>query len=118
MSVTLPEQQNTRNLRAWFKDLSNLDKVEKVLAKNEANSHIVKVKYKEPYKCKACVIYGRPDAFISSDDKEINEHMMKHLETSNKVSEPSLDESYSSDIYEGFDEDGNRIAVIESEEEE
>ena len=43
---------------------------------------------------------------------------MKHLETMNKVSEPSLDESQSSDIYEDFDEDGNRIAVIESEEEE
>ena len=89
-----------------------------MLAKNETNSNKVKVIYEEPYKCKACGIYGSPDPFMSSDDKEINEHIMKHLETSNKVSEPSLDESYSSDIYEGFNEDGNRIAVIESEEEE
>ena len=37
---------------------------------------------------------------------------MKHIETSKKSMEPSIDESDYSDIYEGFDVDGNRISVI------
>ena len=54
--------------------------------------------------------------FVSPNDKEINNHIFNHLEVSRKESkqkekkkkeELSLEDK---DIYEGFDEDGNRIA--------
>ena len=54
--------------------------------------------------------------FVSSDHKEINDHILHHFEISRKEreakekkkkEEQSLDDE---DLYEGFDEDGNRIA--------
>ena len=60
-------------------------------------------------------MYGN-DRFVSSNDKEINDHIFHHLKVSRKKSkkkekkkkeELSLEDE---DIYEGFDEDGNRIA--------
>ena len=59
--------------------------------------------------------------FISTTYKETNNHMLNHLQKSNKnikVKEISETEhSYDdSDIYTGFDEDGNRIAESDGEE--
>ena len=58
---------------------------------------------------------------MSSNDKEIKEHILYHKEVSRKASEvtekkeaeKSLHDSY---IYEGFDEDGNRISESNIEE--
>ena len=75
----------------------------------------VKVLSKEPYTCKECVVLGIAK-FVSSDHKEINDHIFHHFEISRqekeakdkkKKEEQSLDDE---DLYEGFDEDGNRIA--------
>ena len=54
--------------------------------------------------------------FESSNDKEINEHIIHHFEMSRKEQEDRESKKKAEqneedeDIYEGFDEDGNRIA--------
>ena len=69
------------------------------------------------YTCQACVVYERAK-FISSNYKETNDHIFNHLEMSRKESELKerrKKEEHSEDdedIFEGFDEDGNRIALI------
>ena len=63
-------------------------------------------------------MYGNP-IFISSNDKEIDEHILQHIERSSKPTnveeieeEENLDDS---DIYAGFDEYGNRIEEFDGE---
>ena len=85
-----------------------------------AEKCVDKSKVEEHYSCKACTLLGGSE-FISTTYKETNDHMLKHLEMSNKnikvkeISEAkqSFDDS---DIYAGFDEDGNRIAESDGEE--
>ena len=52
---------------------------------NKSNSNEEKVKAKHSYTCQACVVYGNAK-FVSSNDKEINDHILNHLEVSRKKS--------------------------------
>ena len=69
-------------------------------------------KTEKQYKCVVCSI-----AIPESSYKEVNEHILQHLQMSGKTKgkkdniETNLDDS---DIYAGFDQDGNRIAEPEN----
>ena len=88
--------------------------------RKSADKCVNKSKVEEHYSCKACTLQGGSE-FISTTYKETNDHMLKHLEMSNKnievkeISEAKLSFD-DSDIYAGFDEDGNRIAESDGEE--
>ena len=90
--------------------------------------------FKEPFKCTVCPLLGYTDIFTSSDDIEYKDHIMKH----NEVSRKEIDELFlkkterhvsseeindiqeismtDSELYAGFDEDGNRIVEDDHDE--
>ena len=94
--------------------------VQQKISHSESRSEGEKPKVKEPFKCKACIVYGNL-IFTSSNDKEIDNHMLQHIEKSRTVTmikenieeeESSLDDS---DIYAGFDEYSNGITEVNKE---
>ena len=69
--------------------------------------HVDKSKAEENYSCKARTLLGGSE-FKSSTYKDTNDHIMKHLQMTKK---PEVNANLNdSDLYEGFDEDGKRIA--------
>ena len=104
-----------------MKEHLNKDHKEIILnISKSADKCVNKSKVEEHYSCKACTLLGGSE-FISTTYKETNDHMLKHLEMSNKKIEvkeiSEAEQSFdNSDLYAGFDEDGNRIAESESEE--
>ena len=81
----------------------NLD----TMQKSPKRLHVDQSKAEENYSCKACTLLGGSE-FKSSTYKDTNDHIMKHLLATKKPEvKANLDDS---DLYEGFDEDGNRIA--------
>ena len=92
-------------------DLENPDQGIIVCAESNSDKEEAKAMYS--YTCKACVVLGLGNC-VSSNDKEINDHLFYHLEMSKakeveakkRKEELNLDDE---DIYAGFDEDGNRI---------
>ena len=94
------------------------NQVQEKMSSNESKCDGEKQRIREPYTCKACSVYGNL-IFISSNDKEIDEHILQYIERSSKPTnveeieeEEKLDDS---DIYAGFDEYGNRIEEFDGE---
>ena len=104
-----------------IKEHLNKDHKEIILnLSKSADKCVNKSKVEEYYSCKACTLLGGSE-FISTTYKETNNHMLKHLEKCKKnikINEISETEHsfVDSDIYTGFDEDGNRIAESNGEE--